>query len=272
MQDDFKKIDVKRVLQEKAPAMARRIPGFVTDYLAHAIHQNELNEILRLYADKEGVDFMEELIGYFDLKLRVRGEENMPDGRFIFVGNHPLGGLDGICLAAIIGKRYDGHIRYLVNDMLLHLSNLRSIFVPINKHGRQARENALLMAEAYASDNQIINFPAGLCSRRINGTIQDPEWKKSFIQKAIEYKRDIVPVFFDGKNSKFFYNLASFRKTLGIKVNCEMFYLPDEMFKARGKEFTITFGSPIPWQTFDNSRNAEEWANEMRRKVYEMKK
>ena len=273
IQEGITQIDIKQVLRQKAPSVARKIPGFMVDYLIRTVHQDELNEILRRYHDKDGVAFMQELIGYFDLNLELVNEENIPaEGRSIFASNHPLGGLDGICLSAIIGGRFDGKIRYLVNDLLLYLSNLRSIFVPINKHGAQGKKNAELIEKAYASDNQIITFPAGLCSRKQNGKIQDTEWKKSFIQKAVEYRRDIVPVFFKGRNSNFFYRLANMRKALGIKMNYEMIYLPDEMFKSKHKTYSIHFGKPIPWQTFDSSRKPAEWAEWVKEIVYNLKK
>ena len=273
IQEGITQIDIKQVLRQKAPSAARKLPGFMVDYLIRTVHQDELNEILRRYHDKDGVAFMQELIGYFDLNLELVNEENIPsEGRYIFASNHPLGGLDGICLSAIIGGRFDGKIRYLVNDLLLYLSNLRSIFVPINKHGAQGKKNAELIEKAYASDNQIITFPAGLCSRKQNGKIQDTEWKKSFIQKAVEYRRDIVPVFFEGRNSNFFYRLANMRKALGIKMNYEMIYLPDEMFKSKHKTYSIHFGKPIPWQTFDSSRKPAEWAEWVKEIVYNLKK
>lgn len=273
IQEGITQIDIKQVLRQKAPSAARKIPGFMVDYLIRTVHQDELNEILRRYHDKDGVAFMQELIGYFDLNLELVNEENIPaEGRYIFASNHPLGGLDGICLSAIIGGRFDGKIRYLVNDLLLYLSNLRSIFVPINKHGAQGKKNAELIEKAYASDNQIITFPAGLCSRKQNGKIQDTEWKKSFIQKAVEYRRDIVPVFFEGRNSNFFYRLANMRKALGIKMNYEMIYLPDEMFNSKHKTYSIHFGKPIPWQTFDSSRKPAEWAEWVKEIVYNLKK
>ena len=273
IQEGITQIDIKQVLRQKAPSVARKIPGFMVDYLIRTVHQDELNEILRRYHDKDGVAFMQELIGYFDLNLELVNEENIPaEGRYIFASNHPLGGLDGICLSAIIGGRFDGKIRYLVNDLLLYLSNLRSIFVPINKHGAQGKKNAELIEKAYASDNQIITFPAGLCSRKQNGKIQDTEWKKSFIQKAVEYRRDIVPGVFEGRNSNFFYRLANMRKALGIKMNYEMIYLPDEMFKSKHKTYSIHFGKPIPWQTFDSSRKPAEWAEWVKEIVYNLKK
>lgn len=272
-QKGITRIDVKQVLQQKAPSAARKIPAFLVNYLIRTIHQDELNDILTRYHDKEGVAFMQELIGYFDLTLELVNEENIPaDGRYIFASNHPLGGLDGICLSAVIGARYEGKIRYLVNDLLLYLSNLKSIFVPVNKHGAQGKENARLIEEAYASENQIVTFPAGLCSRKQKGVIQDTEWKKSFIQKAIQYQRDVIPVYFEGRNSDFFYRLAHIRKSLGIKMNYEMVYLPDEMFRCKHSTFRIHFGKPVPWQTFDDSRKPAEWAAEIKDIVYNLKK
>lgn len=266
-------IDVRQVLREKAPSLSKKLPRFVVDYLIRIIHQDEINYILNRYEDKDGVDFMVELLSYFDLTLEVHGEENIPlDKRSIFASNHPLGGLDGICLSAFLGQRFDGHIRYLVNDILLFIPNLRSIFIPINKHGKQAKETAILTDEAYASGNQIITFPAGLCSRKIKGVITDLEWKKSFIQKAVEYQRDIVPVYFDGRNSNFFYRLANIRTGLGLKVNIEMLYLSDELFKSKHATYHIYFGKPIPWQTFDSSKKPVEWAKWVRDIAYALRK
>lgn len=271
VQENIAQIDLKRVLRQKAPSIAGKIPGFVVNYLARTIHQDELNDILRRYHDKEGVDFMVELLTYFDLTLELIHEDRIPaSGRFTFASNHPLGGLDGICLSAVIGQKFNGKIKYPVNDLLLYLANLKSIFVPINKHGSQGKDVARLLHEAYTSGNQIITFPAGLCSRKQGGKIVDTEWKKSFIQKTVEYRRDVVPVYFDAQNSPFFYRLANLRKKCGIKMNYEMIYLPDEMFKCKHKTFRIFFGKPIPWQTFDRSKTVSEWAAWVKEIVYKL--
>jgi putative hemolysin len=271
-EDVIRFVDVKEVLREKAPTLASKLPRFVINYLIHIVHQDEVNDILTRYRDKEGNDFMTELIRYFDLKLELNGTENLSgEGRYIYASNHPLGGLDGVCLSAVLGNYYNGKIRYLVNDILLFIPNLRSIFVPINKHGQQDKRTALLIDEAYASDNQIITFPAGLCSRKTKGKISDPEWKKSFIRKAVEYQRDVIPVYFEGKNSNFFYRLANLRKKIGLKTNLEMLYLADELFKSKHSSFRIYFGKPIPWQTFDNSKKITEWVIWVREQAYNLK-
>ncbi|GAB6010711.1 1-acyl-sn-glycerol-3-phosphate acyltransferase [Viscerimonas tarda] len=269
--EEQKLIDLDKVIKGKAPEIYRKIPECCISYLKRKIHQDELNEILTLYADRDGVDFMASVVDYFNLNLRVEGVDKLnKEGRYIFASNHPLGGLDGICLSAVIGEKFDKKIKYPVNDLLLNIRNLRSIFVPINKYGSQSRNAAGLMNEAFASDNQLITFPAGLCSRKIKGKICDLKWKKMFILKAIETKRDVIPVYFDACNSNFFYRFANLRKRLGIKFNFELVFLPDEMFKNKNKTFTIIFGEPIPWQSFDKSKTPSAWADEVKEKVYSL--
>jgi 1-acyl-sn-glycerol-3-phosphate acyltransferase len=266
-------IHLYRILKEKTPQLARKIPGFLVKWLARIIHQDDVNEALRFIGEDTGVDAMQKLTEYFKLTIRLEGEENLPPtGKYIFASNHPLGGMDGICLSAVLGRKYDKKIKYLVNDILYFLKPLQPIFVPVNKHGAQSRESALLIHEAGMSDNQLITFPAGICSRKRHGKIEDPEWKKMFIQKAVEYRRDIVPVFFEGKNSRFFYRLASARVRLGIRTNIEMLFLPAEVFRQKGAAFTVRFGKPIPWSTFDASRSPRKWAEWIKERVYEMEK
>lgn len=264
------KIDIDSVLKDKAPKLHTKIPKFVVNYIKKTIHQEDINAIIERNNYIEGVEFMRALVDKeFKIKLHIHGEENIPEnGRFIFASNHPLGGLDGICLSTYLGEKYDGKIRYLVNDVLTYVPHLRSIFVPINKYGTQAKDSVKAINEAYKSDNQIITFPAGLCSRKQNGKIKDLEWMKNFIAKAIEHERDIIPIYFDGTNSKFFYNLSNFRKSIGIKLNVELFYLPDEMFKNSNQEFHITFGKPISWQSLDKTKTHSEWAQHVKEIVY----
>lgn len=267
-----KKLDIDAVLKSKAKNHYNKIPKAAINYLKRTVHQDELNHIIETYHDKHGSDFMQACVDYFNLTLHIKGEENLPEtGKFVFVSNHPLGGLDGICLAAILGAKYDKKIKYLVNDILLNIENLESIFVPINKHGPQAKDSVNAMNEAYESDNQIITFPAGLCSRKQKGKIKDLEWAKSFVVKAKAYKRDIIPIHFEGRNSNFFYNLSNLRMKAGIKLNIEMLYLANEMMKKKNAEFTITFGKPIPWQSLDSSKRPIQWAQEIKESVYTLK-
>ncbi len=268
------RIDIEKTLKTKAPEAYKKIPRFVINWLKRLICQDGLNDFLNKNNEAEGVDFMKNAVEYFGIKLQIEGIENIPenDEKFIFVSNHPLGGLDGICLSAFLGEKYQGKIKYLVNDILYFIEPLRNIFIPINKHGAQAKNIAETINNAFDSENQIITFPAGLCSRKQNGEIKDLEWKKMFIVKSVAYQRNVIPVYFQAQNSTFFYQLANFRKFLGIKFNIEMLFLPREMFKSKGSTFMIRFGKPIQWQLFDSSKTALEWAQDVKNRIYGLEK
>ena len=268
----IKPVYLEQIFKSKNPALAKMIPGFIYSYLKKIIHQNDINDFITRYGDRKGLDFSDAILEYLNVSYRVIGEENLPssDGRYIFVSNHPLGGPDGIILISFLGTHYP-ELKFPVNDLLLNLKNLNNIFLPVNKHGAQAKDAVAAIERAYASNCQMIMFPAGLVSRKQKGIIKDLEWQKSFVSKAIQHQRDIVPIFIDGKNSNFFYNLANFRKKIGLKANLEMLYLPDETFKQRNKTFTIHIGQSIPWQNLDKTQKPLEWAQTIKETVYRLK-
>ncbi len=259
-------IDLERIIRGRA---GNRVPGFVIRWLKRLIHEDFINDYL--LKGKEGVDFCEGVVEQLGVTLTVSGLENLPDeGRFTFVSNHPLGAIDGVTLGGVVGRRYQGRVKYLVNDLLMNLKGLAPLCVPINKLGSQSRDLPRLVQEAFDSDNHIIMFPAGLCSRLINGEIHDIPWGKAFITKSVQSKRDVVPVHFIGQNSPRFYRVAKWCKRLGIKFNLAMLLLPDEMYKSRGRHYDVHIGAPIPYQTFDKSRSATAWALWVEDEVYKL--
>lgn len=267
-------IDIDEIVRGKAGAKARFVPRFVLSWLKRIIHQDEVNEFILGEGDKQGMPWLDDCMEYLGTTLNVKGLENLPDdsdGRlFTFVSNHPLGGPDGVALGHLLGHRYGGRIKYLVNDLLMNLHGLAPFFVPINKTGKQSRDFPRLVEAVFNSPNHIIMFPAGLCSRRINGQIHDLPWQKTFITKSVETRRDIVPIRFDGRNSDFFYRIANVGKRLGLKFNIAMLYLVEELYKNRGKTFDVTIGKPIPYSTFDKSRKPQEWAAYVEDIVYKL--
>jgi putative hemolysin len=266
-------VDVDKLIASKNPALLKWIPRFMRNYIKRTVHQDEINYIIHTYGPRQGLNFVNGIIHeHFQISYTTHGLEAIPAaGRYVFASNHPLGAFDGLVLMSAIGARFE-HIRFIVNDLLLNIKEFDPLFVPVNKHGRQSTAYAGKIEEVYAAENtQVLNFPAGLCSRRIKGEITDLPWKRNFLQKAIHYQRDIVPVYFDGRNSNFFYRLANFRKFMRIKANIEMFYLPDELFKQKKAHYNVYFGEPIPYQTFDKSRTLEEWTKLVREKTYALK-
>ncbi len=264
------RLDVKEVLKSKNPSLARIVPRFVINYLRKIVHETELNDFLGKYGHLKGAEFISAALNYLKISYTVSGREHIPTrGRFIFVSNHPLGGLDGLVFIYELSKYFDD-LKFPVNDILLNIKNFEGIFLPINKHGSQSREAVKAIEDAYASDCQILYFPAGLCSRKRKGEIKDLTWYRHFIRKAVEHKRDVVPAYFSGRNSNFFYNLANLRTFLRIKSNIEMLYLADEMFRQKDKKIHLVFGPKIPWETFDRSRSPDEWAEWVKSKTYEL--
>lgn len=261
-------IDLDGIIAKKFKG--KKIPGFVVRFLKRFIHQDYLNEILSRGYD--GVEFCDDTLKYMDIKIEVKGLENVPkDGtRYTFASNHPLGGADGIALCSLISHEF-GAMRMPVNDFLLFIQPLAPLCVPINKVGGQARNLPHLLDEAFRSEDQILIFPAGVCSRKIHGKVQDLPWTKTFITKSVEADRAIVPVHFEGRNPSRFYRADwLFRKVLKIKFNIPMLFLPDAFYNARHKTFRITLGEPIPPSTFDKTRKAVEWAAWVREKVYHL--
>lgn len=267
-------IDLDKILREKAGKYYKYIPRFVISYLVRIVHQEEFNEFLTRVNGHEGVEFLKDCVEFLDLTLKVEGVENLPPAseRCVFASNHAHGGLDGVALGYVLGEHYNGNIGLIVNDILMNLKGLAPLCVGVNKTGDQSRRLPAIINEAYDSDKQMFIFPAGICSRKIDGVVQDVPWQKSFVSQARRTHRDVVPIFFSGRNSDAFYRKAKYMKLPGMKFNPAMIYLPDEMMKNRHKEFTITFGKPVPWETFDKSKTDREWAQYVRGLVYEIAK
>lgn len=269
-----KTIDINDILKSKMGSKAKYVPAPLVKWLKHIVHQDEVNKYLWDSRNLTGVEWLEDCMRYLDMTLDIVGKENLPDKNdgklYTFVSNHPLGGEDGVALGAVIGRHYDGKFRYLVNDLLMNLPGLVPLCIPINKTGSQSRSFPAMVESGFRSDNHMLMFPAGLCSRRINGKIHDLPWKKTFITKSVETHRDVVPIHFGGRNSDFFYTLANICKALGIKFNIAMLFLVDEMYKNVHKSFRIAIGKPIPWQTFDKSRTPAQWAQYVQDEVYKL--
>lgn len=255
------RIDVDQVLRARLPRHYRYIPRFVVRWLERTICQDKLNAILVKMAGKNSVDAATAALDEMGISIESSGLERLPEGRFMFVSNHPLGGLDGLALISLLGNRYDHKIKFMVNDLLMAVEPLRGVFLPVNKYGRQSRSSAAQIEEALAGDEQFITFPAGLCSRmQPDGTIADLPWQKAAVMHAVNYKRDIVPVYFDAVNSRFFYRFAKWRKRLGMKFNIELIFLPKEMIKKSGSTLRAVVGDPIPWNTLDGAHPKQEAA------------
>jgi putative hemolysin len=273
----LKKIDVDGIFKNKNPALYKLLPKFIFSYLKKIIHQEKINSFLERHSHEYDFDFVRGIITEFGIKVKVIGLENIPPyGGRIFASNHPLGALDAMAILDEVGKiRRDA--KFVVNDLLLNLENLKNIFVGVNKTGKSTSKALDDIEKMYAMDSAVFTFPSGLASRKqyVNGifkkpVIKDLEWKKSFISRSRRYHKNIIPVYVNGRNSNFFYNLSLLRKLLGITANLEMLYLVDEMYQQHNQTITLIFGKEIPWQTFDKQFSDVDWAKHIKEHVYVM--
>lgn len=249
----------------------KRLPGFVVRWMEKFIHQDFVNSFLT--KGYEGVEFCTECLKYLDVTLDVRGADNLnfPEGaKVTYASNHPLGGADGIALIGLIGTLKVRPLKLMVNDFLMNIKGLASMCVPVNKLGGQSKSLSAQVDGIFSSGSDIIMFPSGKCSRKIDGRVQDPQWKKTFITKSVENGRWIVPIHFIGENSRRFYRVDGLCRRLGVKFNVSMLFLPGELYRARHKKFTVIFGEPIPPSRFDSSRSPLQWADTIRQEVYNL--
>jgi len=264
-------IDIDNLIKDKNPRIYKWMPGFLLRYLKKTIHQKEVNEVIKDNEGHNGYAFALNVLKRLEINVEVEGLENIPNsGAAIFACNHPLGGMDAL---AIIQQAYPirPDMKFVVNDLLLHLPNLKDLFTGVNKHGSNSKESLAALNELFASDQAIFVFPAGLVSRKKRGKVEDLEWKKTFITRSKKFKSPIIPVYLDGELSSFFYRLSNFRTRIGVKANVEMFYLVDELFSQKGKTLVLKFGKSIPYQTFDTSKKDVQWANWVKTKAYALK-
>ena len=266
-----KTIDLRRLIASKNEKLLRWMPGFVLRYLERVIHQDEINTLLEKAGELKDAEFSDAVMEEFKITISSSGLENIPKtGPLIIVLNHPLGGMDALALISLL-KNHRPDLRFIVNDILMNLENLSGLFIGINKHGINKKNVREDIEKAFNSEHAICIFPAGLVSRKINGLVQDLEWKRTFVTYARSLDRTVIPIKIDGQLSPFFYRLSRLRRFFRIKANIEMLYLADELFKQRNKTLTFTVGQAIKMNQFDTSLTDKEVASEIRKIVHELR-
>jgi putative hemolysin len=269
MEDKF--IDIRNLIKSKNPKLAKWLPGFIINYLRKILHEDEVNEFIYKNKDVRDIEFCSNVVKYLNMDVEIQNKERIPqEGKVVIAMNHPLGGMDAMTLVHCLkGHRED--LKFIVNDILLNIKSLQGIFVGVDKHGKNGLSTKKQLENLFQLDEAICVFPAGLVSREIDGEIMDLEWKKTFISLSKPEQRTIIPVYIDGKLSKSFYRIARIRKKIGIKVNIEMLYLSDELFKLRNKQIRIIVGEPIPYNSLPNDLSPRKQAEYIKSKVYALK-
>jgi len=264
-------LDIKKIIRSDGSTFVKSLPNPIINWIAHKIHQDELNAIHNKYLHLFGIDYVSELVKEFKVDLKIERAETLPrDGRFIYIANHPQGGLDAISFLKCIHDAH-GDVVSPSNQLFEYVPNLRPVILGINAFGTSSREKAKAVNEAFNGNRPIMIFPAGAVSRKIKGEIIDLKWHKSFVTKAIQSKRDIIPSYIDIRNSNYFYNFAKLRVFLGIKTTIETALLPNEMFKNVGEPLKIKIGKRIPYQSLTKEFSHKEWTEKIKKIVYDLR-
>jgi len=270
MEEIPKTVDIEKAIRDSKSKFVRSLPKFVVRLIIKSVHQDEMNATIHRNRDKSGVPFINGILNDWNVKVVVTGAENIPvSGKFVFVANHPVGGMDALSLLSTI-YRYFPKVVSPSNELFEDIPQLKPVVLGINVFGKNTKETAEKLNQLFESDAQIMIFPAGEVSRRNKGIISDIPWQKSFITKSVQHKRDIIPVHINGRNSNLFYNIANLRKMLGIKLYIETALLPHEMMRQRNSTVALTIGKPIPWQTFTREKPQTDWAQSVKKLLYSL--
>jgi len=265
-----KYIDVAKSIKESNSKLLTKLPNFVVRLISKIVKEKEINEILNKYSDAIGGDFLQKILEEFNITLEIEGLENLPNHeKCFFASNHPFGIIDGLILTSIVNNKY-GHLKAIANDAFDFIPQLKPFIISVNVYGQSSKEHITALENTYQSNMPITHFPAGAVSRITAGKVQDDVWRKSFVKKAIQHKRDIVPFYIHGKNSNLFYSVYRIRKRFGIDQNIELMLLPSEMFKKRNKTIKVTIGKPIAHSSLDKTTTNTEWAQKIRNQVYQL--
>jgi putative hemolysin len=267
-----KLIDVEKIILDKNPRLYKRLPRFIINYLKKILWEDEVNRIIADNQGVSGIQFCKNVIREFNIDVEIIGIENAPKtGGVAFASNHPLGGFDALAFVDQFSD-YRSDIKFIVNDILMNLQPMRDIVVGVNKHGSTASESLKNIDRAFSNNEAVVIFPSGFVSRKKKGVVKDLEWKKTFVTRARKHNVPIVPVHIKGELSPFFYRLSRIREALGIKVNIEMLFLVNELFKQKNTSIKIIFGEAIQPEILDTTiRKDIEWAAFIKEVAFNLK-
>ena len=268
MDEVNKIIDIGKAIRNSKSKFVRSLPQFVIRFIEKVVHEEEMNLTIHKNQHLTGVPFINAILDEWNVNVDIIGGENVPkSGRFVFVANHPVGGIDALAFLSSI-YRFFPDVISPSNELFNYIPNLHPVILGVNVFGTNTKETVEKFNKLFESDSQIMIFPAGIVSRRSKGFISDPPWQKTFVTKAVQFKRDIIPVHISGRNSNLFYIVDKLRKFFGIKMSVEIILLPGEMHKQKNSTITLRIGKPLPYSTFTTEKTHVEWAQYIKEIVY----
>ncbi|MDS1369677.1 lysophospholipid acyltransferase family protein [Aliarcobacter butzleri] len=266
-------IDIQKEIEKKFPKIKEKENILKKSLLKIAkkiVHEDSINQFLSQNSHLKGFDFVDAVLDYFDFDYTVSSNDlqNISStGKVIIIANHPLGGLDALCLLKLVGQiRKD--VKILANDFLVGFEALHSLMIPLdNFKDRQSKESIKKIYEALKDEEAIIIFPAGEVSRATPKGVKDPAWNKGFLNFAKNSNSAILPIFLDAKNSKTFYTISLINKTFSTLL------LSNEMFNKKSKNINIKIGQIIPSENITpKGLNKDFLVNLYKKHLYALKK
>lgn len=248
---------VDELLQQQFPQLNRRPWLFqpLKFLVSKLLHEREFQEFAHNYPHLTGIDFVEQVLLYFNFSYSLRGceRERIPaDGRVVIIANHPIGSLDGLALIKLISElRPD--VKVVSNQMLMALKPLHPLLLPVNNmSGGTVRAKLKRIHQHLCDEGALIIFPAGEVSRLRPQGVRDPRWHDGFLKIAARAQAPILPVHLEGRNSSLFYSASMIYKPLSTAL------LVTEMFKQRSHDLPVRIGEIIPFDSWQSLPLASE--------------
>lgn len=217
--------------------------------LSHLLHEQEIIEFGETYPHYHDIDFVEQVLEYFNISYSTRDveKERIPtEGRVVIIANHPIGSLDALALIKLVSEvRHD--LKVVANQMLMAIEPLHDMLLPVNNmQGGTPKQHLAAIQSHLASDGALLIFPAGEVSRLRPQGVRDTRWHTGFLRIAKQAKSPVLPVFIDAKNSPLFYGVSMIYKPLATAL------LVKEMFKQRRKHLPMRIGELIPYESYQS--------------------
>ncbi len=239
--------------------------------LMYVLKVNAINKVYSKVADKKGLEFIEGVIDELEVKFEISPEDlkRIPKtGSFISVSNHPFGGIDGILLIRTLGELRPDY-KVLANFVLSKIKPMEEFFFPVNpfdsrKDSKSSLSGLKLALNHLKEGNCLGVFPAGEVSTYHSGllNIADRKWQPSMVRLIKNAKVPVVPIYFEGSNSKLFHLLGLIHPML------RTIKLPSELFNKRNKVIRIRVGNPIPVEEQDEFPDLNQYSRFLRAKTY----
>ena len=241
---------------------------YFAKFLMYILRFNKLNKIYGQVASKEGIDFIDEIIRILEFNVEMDENElkRIPkSGPLIVVANHPFGGLDGLILIKLLAQvRPD--IKVIGNFLLQKIEPVSDYFIGDNSFELQPDEKDTNEALAHLKNNGVLClFPAGDVSTYGSfNNANDLVWQFPVVKFVKNAKVPVVPIHFQGTNSRLFHLLAKIHPSL------RQVRLPSELLSKRHKNIKIRIGNPIKLEEQEKFCDVYQYGRFLRAKTYSM--